>query len=105
MLAYRVNTLLSLPGLYNKTCVWITFPRLCYPQYLADAQSAPGSSEGDAISVIKGPLWKRLATGLGASFTRVAAGLGYLTGLCQLPGNALGRKLLVLGSSRYNSMV
>lgn len=106
MLSYRINILLSLSGFYNKTCVWITSPPLCYPEKLAVAQSAPGSSEGNVISVIKGSLWKRLALGLAASLTtEQQLGLRYLPGLWPLPGNTLGRKLLVLSSSEYNSMI
>ena len=31
VLSYRINRLLSLPGFYNKTCVWITFPSSLLP--------------------------------------------------------------------------
>lgn len=31
VLSYRINILLSLPGFYNKTRVWITFPSSLLP--------------------------------------------------------------------------
>lgn len=97
MLSYRINILLSLPGFYNKTCVWITFPPLCYLEKLAVAQSAPGSSEANVISVIKRAAFESLALGWAASLiAEWQLGRRYLPGLCHLPGSALHRQLLVL---------
>lgn len=48
-------------------------PPLCYPEKLAGAQSAQGSSEGNSIGVIKRAALEKAGAGLGCQSGRSAA--------------------------------
>lgn len=41
VLSYRINILLSLPGFYNKMCVWITFPSSSLPREVGCCSISP----------------------------------------------------------------
>ena len=71
-------------------------PPLCYPERLAVAQSAQGSSDGNVISIIKRAAFEKLALGLAVSLvTEQQLGCRYLSGLCTFQAISSNRKPLV----------
>lgn len=75
-------------------------PPLCYPEKLAVAQSAQGSSEGNIIGVIKRAAFEKLPPGLAASLVaEQQLGHRYLSGFCHLPGDA-GTEIHLVTHSR-----
>lgn len=76
-------------------------PPLCYPEKLAVAQSAQGSSEGNVISVIKRAAFEKLALSLAASLVpEQQLGRRYLSGLCTFQAMSSTESLLFTHPSR-----
>lgn len=93
VLSYRINTLLSLPGFYNKTCVWITFPSSLLPREVGCCSISPRLQRWKCNQYYqKGCFWKA-GTGLGCQPRHwAAAGLQVPVWPLHFPGNILQQK-------------